>query len=188
MMWHDRSAWLRNRLVLALRAIVPPRLARRYRERESFRRRVHRAASWAWVPVLLYSFLFTDSGLASIVYRQVRIRELQRQLASAEMQQRRLEAEGERRADDPATLERLARERYDMAYPGEQVYRVMEISPGQARRIARAQRQMEKKRAADEAEAEVKNPPAPAAPAAPKRGRTPQRSSPEDAIASRPRH
>jgi cell division protein FtsB len=160
-MWHDRSAWLRIRLAGALRAVVPPRLARHYRERESFRRKVHRAASWAWVPLLVYSYLFTDSGLVSIVYRQVRIRELQHQLVGLEMQQSRLEAEADRRTDDPATIERVARERYDLAYPGETVYRIVEISPSQGRRIARAQREIEKKRAAEEGQPATGEPASP---------------------------
>jgi len=187
MWWHDRSAWLRSRLVQALRAIVPPRLARRYRERESFRRKVHRAARWAWVPVLAYSFLFTDSGLVSIVYRRVRIRELERQLAQAERQQMRLESEADRRTDDPATIERLAREKYDMAYPGESIYRLKEISAGEARRIERAQRAAEKKQAAEEKAAEEKDAEERERLAPPKRRRTPEPESSEDAIASRPR-
>ena len=187
MMWHDRSAWLRNRLALALRAVVPPRLARRYRERESFRRKVHRAAAWAWVPILAYSFLFTDSGLVSIVYRHVRIREVRHQLAQAERQQLRLEAEAERRTDDPATIERLARERYDMAYPGERVYHLKEISAAQARRIERAQQALEKKRAAEEKAAGQDDAEEKKSAPAPKRQRPPRDETSEDAIASRPR-
>jgi cell division protein FtsB len=182
MMWHDRSAWLRIRLAQVLRAVVPPRLVRRYRERESFRRNVHRAASWAWLPLLVYSFLFTDSGLVSIVCRHVRIRTLQHELAGAETQANRLEAESDRRTDDATTIERLARERYDMAYPGERVYRIVEISPGQARRIAHAQREIEKKKDAEEKAAEP--PPAPK-PAAPQRQRRPAPGNDDQNVATR---
>jgi cell division protein FtsB len=149
---------------------------------------VHRALTWSWVPLLAWSFLFTDSGLFSIGYRHLRILELQHQLEAAELQSARLEAEADRRTDDPATIERLARERYDMAYPGESIYRVQEISSGQARRIERAQRQIEKQQEADEKENDtVAPPPAKRAPG-PDRNRKTRSPEPDEQIASRPRH
>ncbi len=186
MMWHDRSAWARERIAVVLRAVVPPRLLRRYRERESFRRRVHRIAVWSWVPVLGFSFVFTDSGLVSIAYRQVRIRQLQHELADQETQAARLEAEAERRTDDPATIERLARERYDMAFPGERIYRVREISAVQARRISRAQRLIDEQKAREE-EGDGTHPPArPETRPGPNRSRPPRGDEADHQIASRP--
>jgi len=159
-MWVERDTTRWSNLIrLGRRAevLVPPRFARRYRDSPSFRRRLHRALRWSFVPVLAYFFLFTDSGLAAIGLRLVRIQTLQRQVTMLERRQSRLEHEIDLRKNDRDTLERLARERCGMAYPGEKVYRIVEVSPSQARRVERRQHQIERER-----EREAESPDAPA--------------------------
>jgi cell division protein FtsB len=135
-----------RRLGRNARTLVPPRLERRYRDSPAFRRRLHGALRWSFVPVLAWAFLFTDSGLAAIGMRLVRIQTLERQVSSLERRQTRLQREIDRRQNDRETLERMARERCGMAYPGEKVYRILEVSPRQARRIERRQHQLAKER------------------------------------------
>jgi len=146
-MWVERDTTFGpalRRLGRHARVLVPPRLERRYRDSPAFRRRLHHALRWSFVPVLAWAFLFTDSGLAAIGLRIVRIQTLERQVAGLERRQARLKQEIDRRQNDRETLERLARERCGMAYPGEKVYRIVEVSSSQARRVARRQRQLAK--------------------------------------------
>jgi len=142
--------------------MVPPRLERRYRDSPAFRRRLHRAMRWSFVPVLAWAFLFTDSGLAAIGMRLLRIQTLERQVAALEGRQERLQREIDLRQNDRDTLERLARERCGMAYPGEKVYRIVEVSSAQARRVERRQRQLAKEHDdASETPADAATTPAP---------------------------
>ncbi len=133
----------RQRLLALVRGAVPPRLERHYRDSPAFRRRVHRALRWSWLPVLLYSLVFADNGLASIAVRFVRLHRLEHQVAALEERNARLRAEIVRREKDPEAIERLARERYGMAYPGEKVYRIVEVTAAEARRLERERRRLE---------------------------------------------
>jgi cell division protein FtsB len=150
---------LRRRLLAGARAAIPPRLARHYRERPAFRRRVHRFLRWSWVPLLAGSLLFADNGVASIVLRAIRIRLLERQVAALERRNDRLRDEIDRREKDPAAIEELARERYGMAYPGEKVYRIIDVTPAEGRRLERERRRLE--REAAELEAATSRPESP---------------------------
>lgn len=137
-------AWV----VRVLRTVTPPRLSRLYRERPAFRRRVRHGLAWGVLATLAYAFLFADGGLASIVWRQVRIHQLQRRVAQLERREAWLQREITLRQDDPQRIERLARERYGLAYPGEKVYRIVEVSEVEARRIERRKHHLEQKEAA----------------------------------------
>jgi cell division protein FtsB len=153
---HERS-W-----VEWARAALPPRLVRRYRASAAFRRRTHRVARWSWVLVLGWAFVFGDNGLAAVLFRWVRIQKLQREVAALERHDRWLQAEVERRENDPRTLERLARERCGLAYAGEKVYRIVEVSPGEARRLERERRSLAKLETRSEGQrAGAGSPPAP---------------------------
>ena len=146
----------RQRLLALARAAVPPRLERHYRDSPAFRRRVHRAVRWSWLPIVLYSLVFADNGVASIVVRFVRLQRLEQQVTAFEERNARLRAEIARREKDPEAIERLARERYGMAFPGEKIYRIVEVSPAEARRLERERRRLEeeaREAAAEDAEA-----------------------------------
>jgi len=151
----DRSGVppVRQRMLDLARAVTPPRFLRLYQARTAFRRRVQRAAAWSFVPVLIWAFVFADGGLASIVARRVRAWKLEHQVAELEHRQELLQNSIEQREKDPAVLERLARERYGMARPGEKVYRIVEIEPEEGRRISKEQKKLA--RAARKAEAEA---------------------------------
>lgn len=137
-----------RRLGELARAAIPPRLERRYRASGAFRRRIHGLLRWSWAIVLGWLFVFGDNGLASIAFRWTRIQTLEREVAALERREALLRSEVARREKDPATLERLARERYGMARPGETVYRIVEVTPAEARRLARAQREILKRQEA----------------------------------------
>jgi cell division protein FtsB len=136
-------------LAAAARAAIPPRLARRYRDSASFRRHVHRAARWGWLAVFAWVFVFGDHGAAALAFRWARVQMLEREVATRERREAWLQREVERREKDRDTLERLARERYGMAYPNEKVYRIVEVTRGEARKIAAEQRRLAKDAPAD---------------------------------------
>jgi len=142
---------MRARLLATARAAVPPRLSRRYRDSPHFRRRLHRFLRWSWLPLLAASLVFGENGVASIVVRTVRIALLERQVTALERRNDRLVGEVDRRENDPAALEELARERYGMAYPGEKVYRIVDVTPAEGRRLDRERRRLEKETADREA-------------------------------------
>jgi cell division protein FtsB len=163
----DDAASGRQRVLDLARAVTPPRFLRLYQERATFRRRVQRVLVWSFVPVLVWAFVFADGGLLSIAIRRVRVHRLLRQVAELERREAMLQRSIEKRESDPAVLERLARERYGMARPGEKVYRIVEVSDDEARRVDRARRKLER----DEAAA-VDEPPSPARDAAKARDQT----------------
>jgi cell division protein FtsB len=136
----------RQRMLDLARAVTPPRFLRQYRQRAAFRERVRRLLVWSIVPIVGWAFVFADGGLASIASRRIRIHRLQQQVVELERRQAMLEHSIERRESDPQVLERMARERYGMARHGETVYRIVEISADDARRIDRAQRALERER------------------------------------------
>lgn len=138
-------------MLATARAAIPPRLARRYRDSPLFRRRLHRLLRWSWVPLLGSSLLFAENGVASIVVRTIRIVRLERQVAALERRNDRLRSEIDRRESDPFALEELARERYGMAYPGEKVYRIVDVTPAEGRRLERERRHLEREAAEREA-------------------------------------
>ena len=146
----------RARVASLARAVVPPRFLRRYRERAAFRRQMRRVVAWGLVSIVAYAFVFADGGLLSIVWRRLRIRQLEGQVAEMERRAARLHSEVDLRLNDRVTLERLAREKYGMAYPGEKIYRIVEVNEAEARRIEREQRRLERERAeAEKKQAQV---------------------------------
>lgn len=124
----------------AARAMAPPRFLRRYREQEAFRRRIRRALPVIALFLLGFSLLASDNGLVALSIRAVKTQRLESDVDALERRAAFLRQEHDRRQDDRQTLERLARERCGLAYPGEKVYRIIEIDPSTARRIAREQR------------------------------------------------
>jgi hypothetical protein len=85
-----------------------------------------------------FGFILADGGLLSILRQRARIRSLQRDVLQLEAQHRALAREVELRRDDPATIERLAREEYGMIYAGEKIVRIVEVSEAQAQRMEAA--------------------------------------------------
>jgi cell division protein FtsB len=146
-------------LARLLRRLLPPRFRRRYRERATFRRQVRRSLAWGAVAVLSYAFLFAEGGLASIAWRVARIRQLSREVAELERREAWLERELALRQDDRERIERLARERYGMAYPGEKIYRIVEVSEAEARRIEHRQHVLQEEEAPAAADASTSEEP-----------------------------
>jgi cell division protein FtsB len=148
-MWENgRRAAVWTWAARMLRTVTPPRWSRMYRERPAFRRQVRHGLVWGVLATLAYAFLFADGGLASIVWRQVRIHQLQRRVAQLERREAWLQREIALRQDDPRRIERLARERYGLAYPGEKVYRIVEVSEAEAQRIERRKHHLQQQEAA----------------------------------------
>ena len=107
------------------RAVTPPRFLRRYQERSRFRRQVRNAIGWGALLLLGHAFVLADSGLLSIAWRTLRIRQLEREVHALEERESWLREELAQRQDDKRTIERLAREKYGMALPGEKIYRIV---------------------------------------------------------------
>ena len=126
------------------RAVTPPRFLRRYQERSRFRRQVRNAAGWGALLLLGYAFVLADSGLLSIAWRMLRIRQLEHDVRVLETREAWLREELAQRQDGKRTIERLAREKYGMALPGEKIYRIVEVSEAEARRLERERRRLEK--------------------------------------------
>lgn len=101
------------------------RLRKRYRPRPLTTRRKVTLAALAVLPVLAL-FAFGNRGLISRVRLEVKhdaaVEQLYRERAVGDS----LRNEISRHKRDPQTLERLARERFGMAKPGETIYRVDE--------------------------------------------------------------
>ncbi len=129
-----------ERMLDVARAMTPPRFLRRYREQEAFRRRIRRALPMVVLFLVAFSLLASDTGLVAVGIRAVKIRRLETDVAALEHRSSFLHDEHARRQDDRETLERLARERCGLAYPGEKVYRIIEVDDATARRISREQR------------------------------------------------
>ncbi|MFQ5600472.1 MAG: septum formation initiator family protein [Candidatus Krumholzibacteriia bacterium] len=117
---------------------TPPRFLRRHAELTARRRKLRRLILWGLSSLFAYGFLFADDGLLSLVTRRIRIHRLEAQVAALEQRRRLLLREVELRHDDPATIERLAREEYGMIFEGEMVYRILEVSEEDVRRIEAA--------------------------------------------------
>jgi len=118
---------------------TPPKFLRLHASRSAQRRRVRRAVLWLVAAVVGFGFLLAEGGLLSILRRRSQIRALERDVQRLEAQHRALYREVELRRDDPATIERLAREEYGMIYKGEKVVRIVEVSETEARRVEAAQ-------------------------------------------------
>lgn len=91
---------------------------------------------------LAYVFLISDGGAISILLRRLEIRRLENLVRDLEKRDAWLRRELALREEDHEMIERLARERYGMAYPGEKVYRILEVDEGTARRVESQQREL----------------------------------------------
>ncbi|MCF7843180.1 MAG: septum formation initiator family protein, partial [Lentisphaeria bacterium] len=94
------------------------------------------SASWfrsklAWVLMLLVlvflvqASVFQDEGLYRLYQLKKQIKASEERIEALKVENARLEAERQRLLDDPEYLEKVAREKYRMAKPGEKVYRVI---------------------------------------------------------------
>ncbi|MCF7796377.1 MAG: septum formation initiator family protein [Candidatus Marinimicrobia bacterium] len=99
-------------------------------------KRPKNSASWfrsklAWVLMLLVlvflvqAFVFQDEGLYRLYQLKKQIKASEERIEALKVENARLEAERQRLLDDPEYLEKVAREKYRMAKPGEKVYRVI---------------------------------------------------------------
>jgi cell division protein FtsB len=101
------------------------RFRRRFRPRPLTTRRKVTLALVAAIPVLAI-FAFGNRGLISRMSLEMKHDDALEQLYRERSVGDSLRAEITRFRRDPATLERLARERYGLARPGETIYRVDE--------------------------------------------------------------
>ena len=74
---------------------------------------------------LVQVFVFQDEGLYRLYQLKQEIKASNERIEALKSENARLEAERQRLLDDPEYLERVAREKYRMAKPGEKVYRVV---------------------------------------------------------------
>ena len=103
------------------------------------RRRLRRLLLWGTGALLLWGFVFAEDGLIALSMRYWKIHQLQQRVATLEQQRDWLQEEIQLRQDDPATLERLAREEYGMIFPGEKVVRIRDVEEAEARRFEKRQ-------------------------------------------------
>jgi len=75
--------------------------------------------------ILFQLFVFRDEGIYSLLQLRQEIRDMQNHIARLEMEKAELESERDRLLNDPDYLERIARERFRMAKPGEKVFHVV---------------------------------------------------------------
>jgi cell division protein FtsB len=102
------------------------------------RHRIRRLVLLGIASLLLFGFVLADGGLLSIAWRTVQVRHLEEQVVELEARSAALQREIELRRDDPATIERIAREEYGMIYPGETLIRIIRVSEEEARRVEAA--------------------------------------------------
>jgi len=85
--------------------------------------------SWVGAGVILFIllrvFVLQDEGVYQLFKLRGEIKELERRIATLENQNKELEQERDRLLNDPEYLERIARERFRMAKPGEKVFHVV---------------------------------------------------------------
>jgi len=92
---------------------------------------------WGTTALLVWGFLFAEDGLLWLGMRSWKIRQLRHEVTRLEAQRDALQDEILRRQNDPATIERLAREEYGMLFPGERVVRIRSVEESEARRFER---------------------------------------------------
>ncbi len=85
----------------------------------------------AWVSgaiillILFQIFVMRDEGLSSLLQLKQEIRDMEAHISRLEIEKAELESERDRLLNDPDYLERIARERFRMAKPGEKVFHVV---------------------------------------------------------------
>ena len=75
--------------------------------------------------ILFQLFVLRDEGLYSLIQLKQEIRDMEAHIARLEIEKTELESERDRLLSDPDYLERIARERFRMAKPGEKVFHVI---------------------------------------------------------------
>jgi len=75
--------------------------------------------------IIFQIFVMRDEGLYSLLQLKQEIRDMESHIARLEIEKAELESDRDRLLNDPDYLERIARERFRMAKPGEKVFHVV---------------------------------------------------------------
>ncbi len=75
--------------------------------------------------ILFQVFVFQDEGIYTLIQLKQEIRDMENHITRLEIEKAQLESERDRLLNDPDYLERIARERFRMAKPGEKVFHVV---------------------------------------------------------------
>ncbi len=75
--------------------------------------------------ILIQMFVFRDEGFYSLMQLKQEIEDMETHITQLEIDKAILESERDRLLSDPDYLERIARERFRMAKPGEKVFHVV---------------------------------------------------------------
>jgi cell division protein FtsB len=75
--------------------------------------------------ILIQIFVFRDEGLYTLLKLKQEIEEMESHIQRLEIEKAALESERDRLLNDPEYLERIAREKFRMAKPGEKVFHVV---------------------------------------------------------------
>ncbi len=75
--------------------------------------------------ILFQVFVFQDEGVYTLIQLRKEIKDMETHISRLEIEKAQLESERDRLLNDPEYLERIARERFRMAKPGEKVFHVV---------------------------------------------------------------
>jgi len=75
--------------------------------------------------IIFQIFVMRDEGLYSLLQLKKEIKDMEAHISRLEIEKAELESERDRLLNDPDYLERIARERFRMAKPGEKVFHVV---------------------------------------------------------------
>ncbi len=75
--------------------------------------------------ILIQLFVLRDEGIYSLMQLKQEIKDMESHITRLEIEKAELESERDRLLNDPDYLERIARERFRMAKPGEKVFHVV---------------------------------------------------------------
>ncbi len=75
--------------------------------------------------ILFQIFVMRDEGLYSLLQLRQEITDMEAHISRLEIEKAELESDRDRLLNDPDYLERIARERFRMAKPGEKVFHVV---------------------------------------------------------------
>lgn len=75
--------------------------------------------------ILIQLFVFREEGLYKLLTLRQEISEMEAHIQRLEIEKAELESERDRLLNDPEYLERIAREKFRMAKPGEKVFHVV---------------------------------------------------------------
>lgn len=83
--------------------------------------------------ILFQIFVMRDEGLYTLFQLKQEIKDMEAHISRLEIEKAELESERDRLLNDPEYLERIARERFRMAKPGEKVFHVVTETKKQAK-------------------------------------------------------